>query len=77
MTQKQQIKAYLKTGRPLTSWEAIERWRCTRLAAVIDVLKKEGMNIQSTMKKNSNTSKRYAEYVCTDPIVNSKQVGLW
>ena len=77
MTQKQRVKEYLKTGRPLTSWEAIEKWHCTRLAAVIDKLKKEGMNIQSTMKKNYNTGKIYAEYTCLDPVVNSNQVRLF
>ena len=77
MTQKQQIKEHLLSGRPLTSWEAIEKWHCTRLAAVIDVLKKEGINIQSTMKKNFNTGKRYAEYICPDPTPNKDQYSLF
>ena len=41
MTQKEKIKDYFKTGRTLTSWDAIQKFNCTRLAAVVDKLKIE------------------------------------
>jgi len=77
MSQKQKVRDYLESGRPLTSWEAIEKWRITRLAAIIDLLKKEGMNIVSEMKKNFNTGKKYAEYRSLDIRVNESQTSLF
>ena len=71
------IRDSFKTGRPLTSWEAINKFHCTRLAAVVSQLKKEGMNIETTMKTNKETRTNYAEYTCTDVYVNKEQTSLF
>ena len=42
-TKKQKILSHLKSGRTITSMEAIDLYRCTRLAAVIHSLKKKDM----------------------------------
>ena len=76
MSQKEKVKKHLESGRPISSWEAIEMWHITRLAAIINVLKKEGMNIKSTMKRSSS-KKPYAEYTCLDPKPNKEQYSLF
>jgi len=48
MSQKDEIKAYLLSGKSLTSLETLYRFGSNRLAARIKELKKEGMNIEST-----------------------------
>ena len=77
MTQKEKIKDYFKTGRTLTSWDAIQKFNCTRLAAVVDKLKREGMNIESIIKTNKDNNKRYAESVCKDVFVDQNQTSLF
>ena len=77
MTQKEKIKDYFKTGRTLPSWDAIQKFNCTRLAAVVDKLKREGMNIESIIKTNKDNNKRYAEYVCKDLFVDQNQTSLF
>ena len=46
-TKKQKILSHLKSGRTITSMEAIDLYRCTRLAAVIHSLKEEGYDSTS------------------------------
>ncbi len=42
------IKAYLLAGNVITSWDAITKFNCTRLSAVIFELKnRHGLNIES------------------------------
>ena len=77
MSQKQKVKNYLESGRPLTSWEAIDKWHITRLAAIINVLKNEGMEIKSEMKSDHRTKKPYAEYRCLNIKVNNDQTNLF
>ena len=43
MTKTEKIKRHFQAGNSLTSWEAIEKFNCTRLAAVVCNLKKQGM----------------------------------
>ena len=61
MNQTTQILHYLKQGNKLTSWEAIHRFRCTRLSAIIYNLRRYGYNILAVMQVGKN-GKRYAEY---------------
>ena len=61
MNQTTQILHYLKQGNKLTSWEAIHKFRCTRLSAVIYNLRKYGYIIVAVMQVGKN-NKRYAEY---------------
>ena len=51
-TQLQIIKAHLQKGLPITSWQAIQDLRITRLGAHICELKKQGMDIKSQRIKN-------------------------
>jgi hypothetical protein len=61
MNQREQILHYLKQGNKLTSWEAIHKFRATRLSAIIYNLKKNGYDIIAVMQTADN-GKRYAEY---------------
>ena len=54
MTKKQQILNHLKSGKTITSMEAIELYKVTRLAAVVHTLKKEGHQIESENVKGNN-----------------------
>ena len=47
-TKTAKIKAFLLAGNVITSWDAITKFNCTRLSAVIFNLKNiHGMNIES------------------------------
>lgn len=59
-TQKQKIKNHLKKFKSITSWDAITKYRITRLAQYILLLKQEGMNIKSEWK--SNEGSKWTEY---------------
>ena len=61
MNQTEKILHYLKQGNKLTSWEAIHKFRATRLSAIIYNLKKYGYDIIAVMQTADN-GKRYAEY---------------
>lgn len=50
-TQKDAIFQRLLEGKTITSMQAIRMFGCTRLAARIRELRKEGINILSPMKK--------------------------
>tara|TARA_R110000868_G_scaffold349032_1_gene610339 strand:- start:133 stop:348 length:216 start_codon:yes stop_codon:yes gene_type:complete len=49
ITQKEKILLHLKTGSEITPIEALNKYGCFRLAAVIHVLKGEGHNIVTDM----------------------------
>ena len=50
----QAIKEHLIKKGHITSWEAIEKFQATRLAAIVFVLKKGGMSIQSVSVSKKN-----------------------
>ena len=59
-TQRSKVKKHLESGLPITPMDALERYGCFRLAAVILNLKKDGHNIVThIIKKNK---KRFAQY---------------
>lgn len=60
MTKKQKILNHLKSGKTITSMEAINLYGVTRLAAVVHTLKKEMHPIQSENVKGKNGT--YAVY---------------
>ena len=60
MTKKKKILTHLQSCRTITSMEAIDLYKCTRLAAIIYSLKDEGYNIESKNVKGTNTN--YARY---------------
>ncbi|MHC4361177.1 MAG: helix-turn-helix domain-containing protein [Planctomycetota bacterium] len=50
MNKSKLVESHLRSGKTLTSLEAIEMWGVTRLAAIIHTLRKE-YNISTTMIK--------------------------
>lgn len=61
LTQVKQISSHLKIYGRITSWEAIQQYRCTRLAEYIRQLREEGQDIES--KWMEHNGKRFVEYV--------------
>ena len=53
-TQKETIKALLMNGRGISSWSAFQIYGITRLAAIIFMLREEGMNIVSIRREKLN-----------------------
>lgn len=49
MSDSEKILEYLKEHGSITSWEAIQHFRCTRLSGRVFDLKKRGFNIVATM----------------------------
>ena len=60
MTQNQQIKSYLEKGKEITPIQALNKFGCFRLAARINDLRKDGLNIAT--KIMSKDGKTYASY---------------
>ena len=65
-TQIKQVSNHLKEKKKITSWEAIEKYRCTRLSAVIHKLRKDDWSIRSDNKFNKNTKASFTEDVLED-----------
>lgn len=61
MSQKERILEYLKQGNTLTHLECEDMFNCSRIAARIDDLKKEGEPVDSRMIKISS-GKHVAQY---------------
>ena len=51
MTKTEQVKKHLKKRKTISSWQAIELYRITRLAAIICILRKSGWVIESKQMK--------------------------
>ena len=80
MTKTAKIKKHFQNGNSLTSWEAIEKFNCTRLAAVVCNLKKQGMNFETKAKSNTNSEgqkSRFVEYKCTNAEGNKDQISMF
>ena len=70
MTQAARVLLYLKQNGSITTWQAIMELHITRLAAVINKLRGEGHNIETTVKTNKGT--RWAEYTIKEPLDSAK-----
>ena len=65
------VAHHLVTKKKITSWEAIQRYRATRLADIIFTLKNEGWDIITKMMKKDGV--QYAEYrLISYPRTNCK-----
>tara|TARA_R100001509_G_scaffold18393_1_gene9195 strand:- start:2337 stop:2603 length:267 start_codon:yes stop_codon:yes gene_type:complete len=62
ITQTQQVLNTLIEQKTITSWEAIQKFRCTRLSAVIYNLRQDGHDIRTHRKTNEKNGKTFAEY---------------
>jgi len=51
MTQKEQILKHLRKYKKITSWEAITKYRITRISEYIRQLRTEGYNITTERKE--------------------------
>ena len=60
MSQRLKIKKWLEDGKTLTPIDALERFGCFRLAARIDDLRREGLEIET--KFQHKDGKRFASY---------------
>ena len=60
MSQRLKIKKWLEDGKTLTPIDALERFGCFRLAARIDDLRRDGLDIETKYKYQNG--KRFASY---------------
>jgi len=60
MTQTEQIRAHLVSGRDITPLEALDRYGCFRLAARVSDLRATGLDVQTITEEYNG--KRYARY---------------
>ena len=66
-SQSYQIREYLLQGNTITAMEALRLFRCFRLSGRIYNLRKEGLNISTTIIKING--KRVAEYsIVNEPV---------
>ena len=62
VTQKSKVRAHLQSGQSITPIDALERYGCFRLAAIIHTLKNDyGMDIKTELIKNKYGTK-YGKY---------------
>lgn len=62
ITQKSKVRAHLQSGQSITPIDALERYGCFRLAAIIHTLKNDyGMDIKTELIKNKYGTK-YGKY---------------
>ena len=62
LSQKSAVLQHLKAGYALTPLDALEMFKCMRLAAVIKTLRDDGHNIITKTVKNKGSGKSYASY---------------
>lgn len=56
------VLAYMKEHGSITSLEAIKEFGCTRLSAIIFLLKRQGHPITTTIEKSKNRYEREVRY---------------
>jgi len=64
MTKIDAVYLHLKKHKHITSWEAINLYRATRLADIVYKLKNHGFNIETVMVDGENC--RFARYYLKD-----------
>ena len=60
MSHRTKIREYLEAGNTVTAIEALEKFNCFRLAARIDDLRREGLDIETEFQRRNG--KRFARY---------------
>lgn len=66
MTQTELIRAHLQSGREITPLDALSEFGCFRLAARIDELRREGLEIETVTERRNG--KKFARYRLTHPV---------
>ena len=59
-TKTKKVAIHLVNHKNITSWDAINKFKATRLSAIIFILKKRGYIIESVYEQNGNS--RYVRY---------------
>lgn len=62
MNKSERVLNHLKSRKTITSWEAIQKYRATRLADIVFRLKQKGHTITTIMCKSKDGAP-YAKYV--------------
>ena len=76
ITQKSKIRAHLQSGQSITPIDALERYGCFRLAAIIHTLKNDyGMDIKTELIKNKYGTK-YGKYTMVNLSEDEDKVRL-
>ena len=68
-TEKQlkQIRTHLLIYGSITSWQAIQKYKISRLSGYIHLLRKyEGFDIDTIYKRNADNTGNYGQYVLTE-----------
>ena len=60
VSQQENVHNALLRGEKITPMDALHRWGSMRLAAIIHILRKDGLDISTTMVQHKNTE--FAEY---------------
>lgn len=66
MNKTQKVKEHLLEHGSITSWDAIEKYGATRLSAIIFNLRKQGYDIRTIMREETDrygNTCQYANYV--------------
>lgn len=74
MNQTDSIRAHLESGRDITPLEALDLYSTFRLAARIDELRAEGLDIETIIERRGK--KRYARYKLRGPVQRSLFAGI-
>lgn len=77
MRQSEKVLAYIQRHGSITPFEAFERLRITRLAAVVFHLKKCGYAVQTIMRTKviDGETIRWAEYKINEPLTAGTDSG--
>lgn len=62
MTKQAKVAEHLRKFKHITSWEAIQRYRATRLADIVFKLKSKGWMISTVMTEGKD-GVRFARYI--------------
>jgi len=74
LSKLEKVKRHLIQHKSITSWEAIQKYAATRLAAIIFTLRKNGWKIESRpiADKDGNVSTNATRYILVkDPKKNN------
>ena len=76
-SKKDLVLIHLQMHKSITSWEAIEKFRATRLSAIIHTLRhKDGHNITSSPEYNKETGTNYDRYTLHQENASTGQFAL-
>jgi len=76
-SKKDLVLIHLQMHKSITSWEAIEKFRATRLSAIIHTLRHtDGYNITSKPEYNKDTGTNYDRYTLHQENTDTGQFAL-